>query len=222
MSGAKVHTYCGTNFQDLTNILNELSYDKMISYIEKCIEAREQDSAFHEKKLNDLENEVKQINRTIITDTNNINTEQTQKEIDSGYIKYLENSINFFFNKRNKIQSEIDKIILSKITHLSVIRALKLRLSEIIKYYKSNNIKPVLYLPKPNFVFDIKYSTNKTNVLSRYIINVPTKSNKSKKIKKKIRGSRSKGSKGSKGSIRSRGSRGSIRSRGSLRSRGKK
>ena len=220
MSGAKVHHFCGVNFQDLTNILNKLSYEKMVDYIRTCIEAREKDYSFHEKKLNEMEDIIKEINNDIKSDTDNMKKEKTQKNIDSGYIKYLENSIKYFFDKRKKIQNEIDDMILLKITHVSVINALKLRLNDIIKYYKLNNIKPLLYLPETNFVFDIKYSSNKAQNLSAYIINVPTKGSKSKKHKKQTK--HSKGSHGSKRSKSSRGSRGSKGSIRSIRNKGKK
>ena len=135
MSGAHVHNFCGKDFEDLTNILNTLSYEKMIDYIEECIRARETDFEFHEKKNmiknleNDLKNEI---------EVNNLSPS-------SPVVKSLKITIQHYKDTRK--------------AHQTVIKILKERLTQIEKYYIKYGEKPVLIQDKLHKLFNAPHKS---------------------------------------------------------------
>jgi hypothetical protein len=160
MSRAHVHDYCGKNFEDLTNILNQLPYADMIAYIEKCIDARKQDFDFHEKM--DMIGHLK-------TDLNYEQTQDKTKQ-SSGYIKNLKNAIEYYQMKRD--------------SHVKVIETLEERLTQIQKYYKKHGYKPVLKQDKIHSLFNPPSEKQKELSLASFIRPQNVKRNKTKSNKK--------------------------------------
>ena len=161
MSGAHVHDYCGKNFEDLTNILNQLPYADMIAYIKKCIDARKQDFDFHEKM--DMIGHLK-------TDLNYEQTQDKTKQ-SSGYIKNLKNAIEYYQMKRE--------------SHLKVIETLEERLAQIQKYYEKHGYKPVLKQDKIHSLFKAPSEKQKELSLASFIRPQKVKRNKTKSNKNK-------------------------------------
>lgn len=135
MSGAFVHNFCGKDFEDLTNILNTLSYEKMIDYIEECIRARETDFEFHEKKnmIKNLENDLK----------NEIEVNKLSPS--SPIVKSLKIAIQHYKDTRK--------------AHQTVIKILKERLTQIKKYYIKYGEKPVLIQDKLHKLFNAPHKS---------------------------------------------------------------
>ena len=135
MSGAFVHNFCGKDFEDLTNILNTLSYEKMIDYIEECIRARETDFEFHEKKnmIKNLENDLK-----------------TQIEV---------NKLSPSSPVVNSLKITIQHYKDTRKAHQTVIKILKERLTQIKKYYIKYGEKPVLIQDKLHKLFNAPHKS---------------------------------------------------------------
>jgi len=160
MSGAHVHDYCGKNFEDLTNILNQLPYADMIAYIKKCIDARKRDFDFHEKM--DMIGRLK-------TDLNYEQKQHKTKQ-SSGYIKNLKNAIEYYQMKRE--------------SHVKVIDTLEERLTQIQKYYNKHGYKPVLKQDKIHSLFKAPSEKQKELSLASFIGPQKVKRNKTKSNKK--------------------------------------
>ena len=159
MSKAHVHDFCGKNFKDLTNILNTLSYEDMIAYIDNCIRARKQDFDFHEK-MNMIGH--------IKTDLEFEKTQDYTKPSPSR-IKMLENTLKYYEEKRA--------------THLIVIQILETRRLQIQKYYEKHGYKPVLKQTRVHNLFNPP--SEKNVVLASFIIPPNTKRTKTKTKKNK-------------------------------------
>ena len=158
MSGAHVHNYCGKDFKDLTNILNQLPYADMIAYIEKCINARKKDFNFHEKM--DMIGRLKA----------DLEIEQKQHNINPDAIKNIKNTIKYYQERRE--------------SHVNVIEILEERQRQITKYYEKHGYKPVLKQDKIHNLFKAPSEKQKELSLASFVLPQKVKRNKTKSNKK--------------------------------------